>query len=69
MPTDAHLMSNPDHWRKRAEEMQALALEMSRPEDKRLMLKLAGEYEMLAKRAEERSAGAPEAEAGVRLRK
>jgi hypothetical protein len=61
MVTDAPLVNNPDHWRKRAEEMRALALETTYPGGKQLMLKLAWEYEMLAKRAEERSAGAPKA--------
>jgi hypothetical protein len=56
MPTEAHPMNDPAHLRKRAEELRELALEMIYPGGQQLMLKLAEEYELLAKRAEERSA-------------
>jgi hypothetical protein len=49
----AHLINDPAHWRKRAEEMRTHAHETRHPEGKRMMLKLAGDYDKLAKRAEE----------------
>ena len=49
-------MNDPGHLRKRAGELRKLALEMVHSGGQQLMLKLAEEYELLAKRAEERSA-------------
>jgi hypothetical protein len=56
MLTEAHPMNDPAHLRKRAGELRKLALEMVHSGGQQLMLKLAEEYELLAKRAEERSA-------------
>ena len=53
MPERA-VINDPDYWRKRAEEMRALSEEMNSVEGKRMLLKLAAEYEELAERAEER---------------
>ena len=50
-------INDPKHWRYRAEEARALAEKLTDPEAKQLMLKVAADYEQLAKRAEERSAG------------
>jgi hypothetical protein len=52
---------DPAYYRERAEEMRKLADQMSDPEDKRILLNVAEEYETLAKWAEERSAGATKA--------
>ena len=52
---------DPGHWRKRGAEMRALADEANNPESKRMMLRLAEDYDELAKRAEERSTGRPDA--------
>ena len=41
-----------DHWRKRAEELRALAAEATDAEEKQMLLKLIAEYERLAERAE-----------------
>ena len=61
MSTDARLFNDPNHWRRRAAEMRHLAQEMDDPESKQIVLKLAEEYGVLAKRAEQRLAGAPKA--------
>jgi hypothetical protein len=48
------LMSNPQHWRDRAEEARSNAEQINDPEAKRMMLGIANSYERLAERAEER---------------
>jgi hypothetical protein len=50
-------INDPKHWRYRAEEAVAMAESLTDPEAKQLMLNVAADYEKLAKRAEERSAG------------
>jgi hypothetical protein len=45
------------HWRRRAEEVRTLADELTDPESKRNMLKIAEDYETLAIRAEQRLHG------------
>ncbi|HLH10940.1 MAG TPA: hypothetical protein VKV77_03550 [Methylovirgula sp.] len=53
----SHFVNNPEHWRKRAEEMRALADSMTETAAKASMLRLADDYENLAKRAERRAGG------------
>jgi hypothetical protein len=53
----SELMSNPQHWRERAEEARTNAEQINDPEAKRLMLGIAASYERLALRAEERVRG------------
>jgi hypothetical protein len=56
MPDIAHL-NDPEHWRRRAEESRALAEQMSDETSKKMMLKIADDYEKLAARAAARLIG------------
>jgi hypothetical protein len=47
-------INDPKHWRGRAEEARAVADELIDPEARRMMLRIADDYEELASRAEER---------------
>ena len=53
---------DPAHWRQRAEQARTIAEQMNDPEAKRMMLRIAEDYEKLAKRAEERTAKRPPSE-------
>jgi hypothetical protein len=53
----SHFINEPDHWRARAEEARHLANQMNDSESKHAMLRIAQDYERLAKRAELRGAG------------
>jgi len=53
----SHFINEPDHWRARAEEARILANQMNDSESKDAMLRIAQDYERLAKRAEHRAAG------------
>ena len=45
-------LNNSQRWRDRADEMRSLASETSDPESRMIMLRLANDYESLARRAE-----------------
>ena len=45
---------DPNHWRNRAEEARAVAVQMMDPHTKAIMLAIAQDYEKLAARAEQR---------------
>jgi hypothetical protein len=45
------LLNNPAHWQLRAEETRLLAAQLLDPESKATILKIAEEYERLARRA------------------
>ena len=47
-------INDPKHWRDRAEEARAHAEQMIDPDSKRKMLRIADDYEELARRAEKR---------------
>jgi hypothetical protein len=46
------LVINPAHWRKRGEEMRSFAKEMRDAEARSILLRVADDYDRLAKRAE-----------------
>jgi hypothetical protein len=51
----SRILDNPLHWRKRARETRALADQVDNPYTKRALLDIAGRYDRLAERAEERN--------------
>jgi hypothetical protein len=53
----SHFINEPDHWRARAEEARVLANQMNDSESRDAMLRIAEDYERLAKRAEDRTVG------------
>jgi hypothetical protein len=52
MPTS--IIDDPEHWRGRAEEARAIAEQMQDMPSREAMLRIAKDYERLAKRAEQR---------------
>ena len=51
---------NPNHWRERAAQMRALAVDTQDDEAAALMLKLAEDYDELADRTEKRARDHPQ---------
>src|SRR5262245_65144862 len=51
----ASLISDPEHWRKRADEARSLANDMKDEISKQMMLQVADDYEHRAKRAQQRA--------------
>jgi hypothetical protein len=54
MPIAPHF-NDPEHWRQRAEEVRVLAEQMNTERTKKMMLKIADDYDQLAVRAAIRS--------------
>ena len=57
----ASFINDPAHWRRRAEEARTIAEQMSDLQSKDSMLRIAKDYERLAKRAEQRGKGSGQA--------
>jgi len=49
------LLDDPEHWRSRAEEARSVAEQLSDPESKQTMLRIAADYERLAEHAKQRA--------------
>jgi hypothetical protein len=49
-----HLLTNPEYWRDRAEEIRQLAARSLHAETRRMLEIIVADYELLAGRAEER---------------
>jgi hypothetical protein len=56
MPPASHI-NDPEHWRARAEEKRTLAAGINDLDARATMLRIADDYEKLAKRAEQRAGG------------
>jgi outer membrane lipopolysaccharide assembly protein LptE/RlpB len=53
----ASYINDPNHWQARAAEMRALAAEMKEADSKEIMMRLASDYDKLARRAAQRANG------------
>ena len=51
----ANKLDNPEYWRFRAEEVRSIADEMRAGEPKAIMLRIADDYERIAKMVEQNS--------------
>jgi hypothetical protein len=54
---DRSFLNDPEHWRDRAQEAHTRADQLDDPQSKSAMLRIAQDYELLAKRAEARASG------------
>ena len=55
MPPPQSVINDPEHWRSRAEEARTIAEQMNDLPSKEAMLRIAKDYDRLAKRTEERA--------------
>lgn len=56
---DRRLVDDPEFWRSRAEECRSIANDMKEADAKAIMVRIADDYERLAKHAEQRRASRP----------
>jgi hypothetical protein len=49
------ILDDPDHWHRRAKEARAVAEQLSDPESKAAMLRIAGDYKQIAEQAQRRA--------------
>jgi hypothetical protein len=54
MTVSDSILDNPEHWLERAEEARSIAEQLSDPESRRMMLRIAEDYELLATHARRR---------------
>jgi hypothetical protein len=57
MTVSNSILDNPEHWLGRAEEARSIAEQLSDPESRRMMLRIAEDYERLATHARRRQEG------------
>ena len=54
-----HFLNDSQRWRDRSDEMRSLASETSDPESRMILLRLANDYESLARRAQRLASEVP----------
>ena len=57
MTASHSILDEPKHWLERAEEARSIADQLSDPESRRMMLRIAEDYERLANHARRRKVG------------
>jgi len=57
MTVSTSILDNPEHWLGRAEEARSIAEQLSDPDSRRTMLRIAEDYERLASHAGRRNKG------------
>jgi len=54
-------LNDPQHWRDRADQMRLFLNDSATTESRTIMLRVANDYDLLARRAERRAQGLPQA--------